>query len=235
MFPKRYWFVILTYVLMLVVTAIVPVGFHFGFGFDFFMTAIYTNIICFIIGVIIVLIIMKKDIKDEKNAHPLSGGKIFGWSVLGVFLAWVAQIIAVKIEMDILGIDPNSANTEVIVELTKLNPIFILIPAILAPIFEELIFRKILFGTLHKKLHFFWAALISSLIFGVLHMDLLHILIYVTMGFVFAYLYVKTKRIIVPIIVHMSLNTITVLAQIFLDPEKLEQMQNNVSLIFFGG
>lgn len=66
-------------------------------------------------------------------------------------------------------------------------------------------------------------------------MDLTHILIYVSMGFVFAYLYVKTKRIIVPILVHMTLNTVTVLGQLLIDPEKLEQMQNDVMLIFFGG
>lgn len=235
MFPKRYWFVFLIYVLMLIMTAIVPVVLYFGIGTDPLEAALYSNVVGFIIGPILVLFIMRQDMNHEKITHPISAGRIIGWTALGVLLAWIVQALAVTIEIELFGIDPTSENTEVIVEMTRMNPIFLLIPAISAPILEELIFRKILFGALYKKLNFFWGALISSLIFGVLHMDLTHILIYVSMGFVFAYLYVKTKRIIVPILVHMTLNTVTVLGQLLIDPEKLEQMQNDVMLIFFGG
>lgn len=235
MFPKRYWFVFLIYVLMLIMTAVVPVVLYFGIGTDPLEAALYSNVVGFIIGPILVLFIMRQDMNHEKITHPISAGRIIGWTALGVLLAWIVQALAVTIEIELFGIDPTSENTEVIVEMTRMNPIFLLIPAISAPILEELIFRKILFGALYKKLNFFWGALISSLIFGVLHMDLTHILIYVSMGFVFAYLYVKTKRIIVPILVHMTLNTVTVLGQLLIDPEKLEQMQNDVMLIFFGG
>lgn len=235
MFPKRYWFVFLIYVLMLIMTAVVPVVLYFGIGTDPLEAALYSNVVGFIIGPILVLFIMWQDMNHEKITHPISAGRIIGWTALGVLLAWIIQALAVTIEIELFGIDPTSENTEVIVEMTRMNPIFLLIPAISAPILEELIFRKILFGALYKKLNFFWGALISSLIFGVLHMDLTHILIYVSMGFVFAYLYVKTKRIIVPILVHMTLNTVTVLGQLLIDPEKLEQMQNDVMLIFFGG
>ena len=235
MFPKRYWYVFLIYVLMLIMTAVVPVVLYFGIGTDPLEAALYSNVVGFIIGPILVLFIMRQDMNHEKITHPISAGRIIGWTALGVLLAWIVQALAVTIEIELFGIDPTSENTEVIVEMTRMNPIFLLIPAISAPILEELIFRKILFGALYKKLNFFWGALISSLIFGVLHMDLTHILIYVSMGFVFAYLYVKTKRIIVPILVHMTLNTVTVLGQLLIDPEKLEQMQNDVMLIFFGG
>jgi len=235
LFPKRYWFVFLIYVLMLIMTAVVPVVLYFGIGTDPLEAALYSNVVGFIIGPILVLFIMRQDMNHEKITHPISAGRIIGWTALGVLLAWIVQALAVTIEIELFGIDPTSENTEVIVEMTRMNPIFLLIPAISAPILEELIFRKILFGALYKKLNFFWGALISSLIFGVLHMDLTHILIYVSMGFVFAYLYVKTKRIIVPILVHMTLNTVTVLGQLLIDPEKLEQMQNDVMLIFFGG
>jgi len=216
-------------------TAVVPVVLYFGIGTDPLEAALYSNVVGFIIGPILVLFIMRQDMNHEKITHPISAGRIIGWTALGVLLAWIVQALAVTIEIELFGIDPTSENTEVIVEMTRMNPIFLLIPAISAPILEELIFRKILFGALYKKLNFFWGALISSLIFGVLHMDLTHILIYVSMGFVFAYLYVKTKRIIVPILVHMTLNTVTVLGQLLIDPEKLEQMQNDVMLIFFGG
>ena len=57
------------------------------------------------------------------------------------------------------------------------------------------------------------------------------------MGFVFAFVYIKTKRIMVPIIVHMAMNTITVIMQYSFTPEDLENMQKQLEemFIFIGG
>lgn len=223
--------------MQMIVAFIAPI-LHFGFGIEMLDAAVYAYIGSFIVALIIILSLMKNDLKEEKLKHPLSIGQIIGWSVAGLFLAWIAQAIAVTIEMQLFGIDPASENTEVIVDFTRSNILFILIPAIIAPILEEIIFRKILFGTFYKKMNFFLAALLSSLIFAVLHLDFTHLLIYATMGFVFAFLYVQTKRIIVPIIVHMAINTIAVLGQLLIDPEmleKMEQMQKNIQLILLGG
>ena len=238
MFPKRYWYVIITFIIMQMIVAFIAPILHFGFGIEMLDAAVYAYIGSFIVALIIILSLMKNDLKEEKLKHPLSIGQIIGWSVAGLFLAWIAQAIAVTIEMQLFGIDPASENTEVIVDFTRSNILFILIPAIIAPILEEIIFRKILFGNFYKKMNFFIAALLSSLIFAVLHLDFTHLLIYATMGFVFAFLYVQTKRIIVPIIVHMAINTIAVLGQLLIDPEmleKMEQMQKNIQLILLGG
>lgn len=223
--------------MQMIVAFIAPI-LHFGFGIEMLDAAVYAYIGSFIVALIMILSLMKNDLKEEKLKHPLSIGQIIGWSVAGLFLAWIAQAIAVTIEMELFGIDPASENTEVIVDFTRSNILFILIPAIIAPILEEIIFRKILFGSFYKKMNFFIAALLSSLIFAVLHLDFTHLLIYATMGFVFAFLYVQTKRIIVPIIVHMAINTIAVLGQLLIDPEmleKMEQMQKNIQLILLGG
>jgi len=238
LFPKRYWLVIITFIIMqLIVAAIAPI-LHFGFGLEALDAAVYAYIGSFIVALIITLSLMRNDLREERLNNPLSVGKIIGWSVLGVFLAWFSQAIAVSIEMQLFGIEPTSENTEIIVDFTRSNILFILIPAMIAPVLEEIIFRKILFGTFYKKMNFFFAALLSSFIFAVLHLDFEHLLIYATMGFVFAFLYVQTKRIIVPIIVHMTINTIAVLGQLLIDPEMLEQidkMQKNIQLILLGG
>src|SRR5699024_1090959 len=117
-------------------------------------------------------------------------------------------------------------------------PIFIIVPALVGPILEEIIFRKIIFGSLYKRTNFFIAAALSSLIFGIIHQEPEHILIYAAMGFVFAFIYVQTKRIMIPIIVHMSMNTIAVIGQMSLSPEDIEQMRNHLDqlqTIFIGG
>lgn len=229
---KRYWWVIITYILMqFSVFAFAPL-LYAVFPITEFQAVIYWQLISFILGLIIVLMLMRPYMKNADMRHAADTRGVVFWSISGVFLAWIAQAIAVTIETEILGITPGSENTAVIMEITRLAPIFMIIPAIVAPILEEIIFRKIIFGTLYKRTNFFVAALLSSVIFGLIHGEPEHILIYGSMGFVFAYLYVKTRRIIVPIIVHMALNSISVLVQYSIDPEELE---NLIQMIFFGG
>lgn len=162
-------------------------------------------------------------------------GSVILWSILGIFMALFAQGIAVTIEMELFGIDPGSENTQQIMDITRAAPLFMIIPAIIAPILEELIFRKIIFGSLYKRMNFFFAGLLSALIFGFIHGEPQHILIYASMGFVFAFLYVKTKRILVPIIVHAGMNTLVVLAQYSLSPEEIQRQLDQLQMIFMGG
>ncbi len=71
--------------------------------------------------------------------------------------------MAASIEIYILGIEPGSENT--VPDhggCPRSNALFILIPAIIAPILEEIIFRKIVFGTLYKRMNSIFAALFIS-------------------------------------------------------------------------
>lgn len=230
---KRYVWVIITYIIMQFSVFIFAPILYSVFPMTEFQAVIYWNIISFFIGLMIILLLMRPDMKisSEKNATNLRG--IVLWSVFGVFLAWFTQAIAVIIEEQVFGISLGSENTALIMKVTRITPIFMLIPAIIAPILEEIIFRKIIFTKLYHRTNFFIAALLSSVIFGIIHGEPEHLLIYGSMGFVFAYLYVRTRRIIVPIIVHMTLNSISVLVQYSLDPEDLEKLQ--IKMIFFGG
>lgn len=150
-------------------------------------------------------------------------------------MAFLAQGISATIEMKVFGITQSSENTKLIMDVTRATPLFMVIPALIAPILEEIIFRKIIFGQLYLRTNFIIAALLSALIFGIIHGEPQHLLVYASMGFVFAFLYVKTKRIIVPIIVHMAMNTTVVLAQFNIDPKELEQQLEQLQAIIFGG
>lgn len=235
MLSKQYWLIIITYILMHL-SGIIAVPFIIiKLNRDPFVALAYWNIIAFSIALIVILSILQT-IKQEKSLRNQSTiSEIVLWSFLGIFMAYGAQLFAGLIEMNLLGIDPGSENTADIMSIIDTVPAFIVIPTILAPILEEIVFRKVIFGSLYKRMNFFFAAIISSVVFGVIHFDFTHLLIYSAMGFTFAYLYVKTKRIIVPIIVHMGMNSLTVLAQSLIDPDMLEEMRRNLSLIFFGG
>lgn len=228
---KEYGWILITYILMQLSGIIGgPLLYKAGVAEELILG--YWTVISFTLATLIILIIIWRS--TYRNAierqAPVSAVSAVMWSILGVFMAFFAQILAVTIETQ-LGVPQGSKNTQQIIELVQGLPLVILAVAILGPILEEIIFRKIIFGSLYNRMPFFFAALISSLVFSVAHRELEHTILYAAMGFTFAFLYVKTKRIIVPIVAHVSMNTLVVLMQYVLADEieeimrKAEQME----------
>jgi uncharacterized protein len=218
---KAYWFILITYIGMQLSGIIgVPIVTFFGTligkGFNemaYSAVSIWL-VLSFTITLIIILFLLRKEmINPVRGEDALSPLESIFWSIGGIFLSFFAQTVAANIEYWI-GIDLGSKNTEQIVDLIKTAPIVIIVTSIIGPILEEIIFRKIIFGVLYKRWNFFIAGLISSLIFAFAHGEPEHLLLYSAMGFTFAFLYVKTKRILVPIFAHVSMNTIVVIMQL---------------------
>lgn len=235
LFKNRNFQVILTYILMQLSTGIVAVALLTLTDIDEFSALIFPNIGAFIIGLIIIWFLLRSRLHNERQQHPIGLKKIVVWSIIGFFLAWGGQLLAITIEMQMLDIQPGSENTDFVVQLAQQNIWFLLLPAIIGPIIEELVFRKVIFGSLRNRMGVHASAVVAALIFAVVHMDLEHTLIYFVMGLVFTFLYVKTNRIIVPIIAHMSMNTMAVVAQMIIDPEQLEEMREQLTFILLGG
>ncbi|MEO4055508.1 type II CAAX endopeptidase family protein [Solibacillus sp. CAU 1738] len=139
--------------------------------------------------------------KGEKATISVS----IGWGIIGFFLVLFGQSIGAQIEAAI-GIDMGSENTETIMMITRIAPIMILVSVIFGPILEELVFRRVVFGSLIQTQNFWVAGFISAIIFGAIHMDFTHIILYTITGFIFAFLYYKTHRLLTSIIAHMMLN-----------------------------
>ncbi|MBO7358176.1 MAG: CPBP family intramembrane metalloprotease [Lachnospiraceae bacterium] len=79
---------------------------------------------------------------------------------------------------------------------------------ILAPIFEELIFRKLLVDRL-SRYSSFMAIIVSGLFFGLYHGNFSQFFFATGIGFLFAFLYSKTGKIHLTIILHMIVNLFT--------------------------
>lgn len=150
------------------------------------------------------------------------------WGLLGFLLLLIGQSIAALIEMQVLGIDPGSENTASLVNIAEAVPLAIVSIVLFGPILEELVFRRVLFGSLNQTTNFFFATAISALVFALIHFDFTHLLLYFTTGLILAFLYQKTKRIITPIIAHMCLNGYVMLIQLNMDKilEFQKQMEN---------
>ncbi|WP_456276962.1 CPBP family intramembrane glutamic endopeptidase [Bacillus sp. AK128] len=224
---KRHFYVVLTYIIMQFSSLLgVPLLVQLGIAQREVAVA-YWLIFSFFTALVIILFLLREDMRittrEDRSSIPIA---VF-WSFAGVFMALFAQGIAGTIENRVFGIELGSENTEFLVEIALTTPLFIVVTSIIGPILEEIIFRKILFGTLYKRYNFFIAALLSSVIFAMVHMDFKHLLIYSAMGFTFAFLYVRTNRIIVPIIAHVAMNTFVVLVQVVFK-DKIEEYQEQV-------
>ncbi|MBS4216673.1 MULTISPECIES: CPBP family intramembrane glutamic endopeptidase [Neobacillus] len=213
---KEYWIVLIVYIAMQLSSFAGIPAFMFGFRLfgwrQEFVVPVWL-ITSFTLAFLIILVILRKEMKpgvhSERNT---SIGHSIKWAILGVFLALFAQYTAAIIER-LIGIELGSKNTQEILTIINAFPLAILVTSIIGPILEEIVFRKIIFGAFYKRFNFFISALISSVVFALVHMEPEHLLIYSAMGFTFAFLYVKTKRILVPIFAHVSMNTMVVLVQ----------------------
>jgi membrane protease YdiL (CAAX protease family) len=80
---------------------------------------------------------------------------------------------------------------------------------LIAPVCEEIIFRGLIFNRLKTKFNFTFSIIISSIIFGLLHsIDFIGATIFaISMTFI----YLKTKKLIIPILLHSFYNTICLL------------------------
>lgn len=86
--------------------------------------------------------------------------------------------------------------------------ITLLYAAVVAPIFEELIFRKLLLDKV-RRFGEIPAILITGIAFGLFHMNLSQFFYAAVLGFIFAYVVLKTNTIKYSILLHMMINFIS--------------------------
>ena len=91
-------------------------------------------------------------------------------------------------------------------------PAFIMV-SFLAPIFEELVFRKLIIDRT-RRYGEFTAIMFSSLAFGLFHCNLYQLFYAFAIGLVLGYVYVRTGNVILTIIIHLIVNTSSCLAPI---------------------
>ena len=202
---------------------------------------IYTQVSLFILAAVIIILINLK----VKNPTTLEASKknlkryIVPWALLGFCIVMIYQVIVGLIFFAINGSPQKSPNTERLMVIAKQMPVFIILISIVGPILEEFVFRKVFFGEIYNAIKgprvvsFLIASIVSSLIFALAHNDFKFIPMYFGMGMIFSIAYVYTKRIAVPIGIHMLQNGTVVLMQVFGgDALKKAQEQANFILHF---
>ncbi len=148
-----------------------------------------------------------------------------GFIAVGFFAILLVNGV-IGLTMEQLGYEVNPENQAALESLLEGGPIaiisLILFAGFLAPIVEEIVFRKGLWDVFEKPLGFIGAIILNSFFFGFIHiiadisldsMQLLNIVPYFGMGLVISLIYYYSGKIIfVPIFVHMAYNMFALIA-----------------------
>lgn len=175
----------------------------------------FSNTFLVILLTIIYFKTLKEDFKKIKGNFYYIADTGFKYWLIGLVVMMVSNII---INLFIPGAE--ATNEQGVQELIKASGyISMLAIGILAPIIEELTFRKAFKDVFKNK----WVFILSSgLIFGALHVvlslksawDLFYIIPYSSLGIAFGYMYYKTDNVYTSIIMHIFHNTVLTLLSI---------------------
>ncbi|EIA4838607.1 CPBP family intramembrane metalloprotease [Staphylococcus pseudintermedius] len=241
---KRFWVSLLTVVLY-ILAQISPyiaraVGWiQTGNQAQLLRQSIAVQFTAFII-VAILIIILQIFVKNKLNFERGPKEKkryVLPYILVGLVIVFIAQMVVNLISVQLFGANPASKNTLRIMEIARQMPIFIVLIAIVGPLLEEFVFRKVLFGELYHAIKanqwvkFTIATTISSAVFAVVHMDFSHFLAYFVMGIIFSAFYIYTKRLSVSIGIHMAQNGLVALIQLMMPEKMIEEAVKQTQFI----
>ena len=153
----------------------------------------------------ILLCFIPKSAPQKQKLNPLMW---FGFLCLCFALSYVSNFVGQFISTWISNLTGIQVENE-LQEMTSITPfgINLLFVGILAPIFEELFFRKAIIDRL-RRYGDLPAVLISGLIFGLVHGNLNQIFYTVTIGMLLGFIYVRTGSVLYTISIHAAFNLI---------------------------
>lgn len=172
--------------------------------------AVIVNCIASLIVTILLVLLYRKDLKEEFKIFKsnLSENIDIG---IKYWLIGLAGMMVSNIILSILLSAGQAENEELVQKMIDTLPYLLLVSAgILAPINEEIVFRKVFKDNIRNKTVF---ALVAGIIFGYMHvagssdlLQFLYIIPYSSLGIAFAVCYNKTNTVFTSISMHMFHN-----------------------------
>lgn len=156
----------------------------------------------------------------EYSPKKLKLGNTLGSCVACVPLMYIGNIIGIGV-VELISRLSGGAIENQLTNMIGLSPMWLIVlcGVIIAPIGEELIFRKLLLDRL-APFGEARAILFSGLVFGLFHGNFNQFFYTFAIGTVLAFAYVKTKNLLAPIIMHMFFNLLgSVIAPLVLTDE----------------
>lgn len=208
---------------------IIPFIAKFKLTGDYLFDGILFQGLGYIFIIISVLLISKYVYNEKLNSIDASSKKglreSFLFSIVILILTIIFFFVFSKFLTYILGVAIKSKNSEMNLHFLKYTKFTVFISVFTGPMFEEIVYRKILFGYLYdllsgcnKYVRFVTSVLVSSVIFGATHDGVLHpaMIYYVIYGIIFSSVYFYTKRISASMTVHVLNNLFLAIMNIFI-------------------
>ena len=160
----------------------------------------FMNTYCVYISLLYYIVVIIYLYKRNKQKEPiLPKKKYFPLLCLGISLAILLNMIIFLI------IPPQPTKS-------TLSPLLLLISSgIIGPIYEEILFRYLLYNRLNKKYNSKKAILVTTIIFAIIHLSAIKIIYAFILGLVINIAYEKNQHILAPILIHMAANSIVLL------------------------
>ena len=150
---------------------------------------------------------LMKKLNDERiEKHNLGAKKFITYAAVTITLMWIGNLIGLFITTFLSGAMQNEIANPVQQLINSTNIwINIIILTIIAPIFEEILFRKFLIDrTIKYGINV--SVLLSATLFALFHGNLNQFFYAFLMGGFFSYVYAKTGKITYTIILHAIVN-----------------------------
>lgn len=161
----------------------------------------------YLVGVPVCYVIIKKvPVGPKTEKEQWHFGKVLLCFIMAVGLMYLGNIVSQLIMglINIIRMNPSTNPIENMVMNSNLvmNIVFVVF---LAPVIEELLFRKLLLDRISVYGDGI-AVFVSGFMFGLFHGNLYQFLYAFLLGLVFAYVYVKTRKIGITIGLHIAIN-----------------------------
>lgn len=171
-----------------------------------YVNALFSFLPMYLVGFPIFFFVMRgmKTMKREKTKMPVS-------EFLSLFLiSQVAMIVGSIIGETLngfIGVFKGESVTNQTDELISVMPTWLIfaVVVIIAPIIEELIFRKFMIDRFSRYGDSI-AITVSAISFGLFHGNFYQFFYAAMLGFILGYMYSKTRNVIYPILLHMIIN-----------------------------
>ena len=195
-----------------------------GTGFSFLLIILSVDVV----GFPLTYGISKNLTREHLPQQKLGFGKFLLFVLMGAGLVGIGTLIGTLVHGALTFFSGDADSGVAGLMLSSGMLMRILTVGILAPIFEELIFRKLLIDRLIKYGEFV-AILTSGLMFGLFHGNFQQFFFAAFLGCLWAFVYARTGRIRYTIMMHMIINMSTSAITIYLLGKYMEYAPVNMT------
>lgn len=185
-----------------------------------------SNVVRIVLLMIILILIINTELVKSENFKKISFSNIGNLLILSVGMDGIQALISKSLStifLSYLKVSESIFNSSD-------SYLQLIIIVILGPILEEMLFRGIIFGYLKKNFNIIAAVIVQALVFGVVHGNIVQGTYAFISGILLAIVYIHYESIFACIIVHMTINLLGTLVNIFL----VSKINNEIiSIILF--